>query len=52
MIVDNVSMMNVTSWKLFDLVSSQPNLLIMVMCIQTTAKYFEPLETSKQVSQF
>lgn len=33
-IFDNASLMNVTSWKLFDCVSSQPNLLIMAMCLR------------------
>ena len=51
-IFDNVSSMGVTSWKLFDLVSSQQNLLIMAMCIRTEQKYFESIETEKHVSSF
>lgn len=49
-IFDNVSYMGATSWKLFDLVSSQPNLLILAMCISTKKKYFEPLDDSDLVS--
>ena len=50
--MDNISQMNATSWKLFDLISSQPNLLIITMCIRTTAKYFQPVEMHTEVSSF
>lgn len=49
---DNVSSMRVSSWKLFDLVSSQPNLLIMTMCIRTDQRYFQPTQTENQASCF
>ena len=32
-VLDNVSTMNLSSWKLFDLVSSQCNFLVLVMCV-------------------
>ena len=39
-VFDNVSLMSITSWKLFDLIASQPNLLVIVMCLQTRDSYF------------
>ena len=51
-ILDNVSSMGVTSWKLFDLVSSQPNLLIIVTCIRTEQRYFQSIQTDRHVSSF
>ena len=51
-IFDNVSMMSITSWKLFDLVSTQPNLLIMCLCIRTQQKYFESIDNSQAISNF
>jgi len=40
-IIDNASFMNAPSWKLFDLIASNPVYMILVMNIQTNTNYFE-----------
>ena len=51
-VLDNVSTMNLSSWKLFDLVSSQSNFLVLVMNIQTRTSFFENMNKETDVSDF
>ena len=51
-VLDNVSTMNLSSWKLFDLVSSQCNFLVLVMNIQTRTSFFAGVDQETHASDF
>jgi hypothetical protein len=38
--IDNASLMNAPSWKLFDLMASNPIYMVLVLNIQTNTNYF------------
>ena len=51
-VLDNVSTMNLSSWKLFDLVSSQCSFLVLVLNIQTRTSFFAGIDQETNVSEF